>query len=739
MPPGVVVRVGAQSGYAVDDVAIETAADGLVLCQVKTGLALGKPAASPLAAALDQVVAQYLAGVRGRPVTPGCDMLVIVTDADAPRTVRSHLATAISRTATQPPGTPFGDKLTGPEEKAQAIALTHIRQSWTARRGAPSNEDLHRLLSVLAVVAVDSVDGGRDRAAAQATVRGFVPPGDEQRAWDALVAVGREASISREWRSRPDLVTAVARHGVIVGPGPSAARDIALLRAATQSNLAALRASTTLPVGDGMHLPRHADNELAAAGPADGGVLVVGEAGSGKTGVLVTLAAARSERGQDVVVLRATDLTAGAVSGNTRLSLPIEQVLLSWTGGLPATLVIDALDAARGSSARARLAELVGALAESRWQVVASVRTFDLIYGPGLRAAFTGEPVSVDPTRRDSRLDGIRHIRVGDLTEAELNPLTTSATPVADFYAAASAELQALLRNPFNLRLASELLAPGVAISRPARQRLTSAKTQLDLLAAYWEHRIDQDTDAFARTDLLTRIAEKMLQSRQLRVLAAAPTVEATHSGALTGLLSDNVLAKEDRSGTAARRVLIFSHHILFDYTSMRCVLRNPLDELQLLQRLDADPALPLVAQPSLDMLFDDLWQAAVDRHPYWQLALALAVSPHLLASLPAAARLAAAGPSTEDLLPLAAACTGHDPDRRDAGYSFLSQITGAIRSQVTPEAAVTAATAALARLAADLSDTAKKETPTWQCLGAIIDLLNALQLRRRNQSGVPG
>ena len=328
---------------------------------------------------------------------------------------------------------------------------------------------------------------------------------------------------------------------------------------------------------------------------------------------------------------------------------------------------------------------------------------------------------------------------MGDLTEAELDPLTTSATPVAEFYATASAELQILLHNPFNLRLASELLAPGIAISRPARQRLTSARTRLDLLAAYWEYRVDQDVDAFARTDLLTRVAEDMLRSRQLRVLAAAPTVEATHSSALTGLLSDNVLAEENRSGTAARRVLVFSHHILFDYTAMRCVLRNPVDELQLLQRLDADPALPLVARPSLDMLFDALWQACDDRHLYWQLAFALAVSPHLLASLPAAARLVAGRPSAEDLLPLEAACTDADPARRNSGYAFLSQITGAIRASVTPETAVTAATPALAGLAVNLSDPATMRTPTWQRLGAVFDLLNALQFRRPLTGGQPG
>ena len=653
MPPDAVVRVGAQTGYEVDDVAAETSSGGLVLCQAKAGLVLGRTAESPLAGAIDQVVAQYRIGLGGRPVTRGRDALVIVTNARAPRSVRSDLAKAISRTATQPPGSALGHELTGPQSEALEVALTHIRRSWSDRGGTPSDEDLRGLLGVMAVVAIDTADGGAGSAGAQATIRGFVPPGEEPRAWDAFVAVGREASIAREWRSRQELVTAVARHGVIIGPGPSAARDIILLRAATQSNLAALAADTMLPAAGGMHLPRHVIPELAAISPEDGGLVVVGDAGAGKTGVLVTFASVRSQGGHDVVLLRAADLAAGTVSGNTQLTLPIDQVMLSWTGTSAGMLVIDALDAARGSTARMRLAELVRALEGSRWQIVASMRTFDLIYGRGLRAAFSGEPVSSDPARRDSRLDSVRHIRVGDLTEAELEPLMTSATPVANFYASASAELQALLRNPFNLRLASELLAPGAAVNRPVRQRLSSARTRLDLLAAYWEYRVDQDVDAFARTDLLTRVAEEMLRSRQLRALAAAPTVEATHSSALTGLLSDNILAEEDQSGTAARRVIVFSHHILFDYTAMRCVLRNPVDEMQLLQRLDVNPALPLVARPSLDMLFDDLWQIGGDRHLYWQLVLALAASPHLLASLAAAARLVAASPSAEDLLPL--------------------------------------------------------------------------------------
>jgi hypothetical protein len=138
-------------------------------------------------------------------------------------------------------------------------------------------------------------------------------------------------------------------------------------------------------------------------------------------------------------------------------------------------------------------------------------------------------------------------------------------------------------------------------------------------------------------------------------------------------------------------------------------------------------------------MLFDDLWQVGGDRHLYWQLVLALAASPHLLASLAAAARLVTASPSAEDLLPLEAACTDADPGQQNSGYAFLSQITGAIRASVTPDTAITDATAALARLAMNLSDPATMSTPTWRRLGAVFDLLNGLQLRRPLVGGQPG
>jgi hypothetical protein len=276
----------------------------------------------------------------------------------------------------------------------------------------------------------------------------------------------------------------------------------------------------TVPVAGGIHVHREVEAVLAHASSADGGVVVVGDAGSGKTGLVVTLAADRLAAGQEVVVLRPADL-AGVAAGGVRLTRPPDQVLRDWTGAGRATLVIDALDVARGSEDRARLAGLVAALSGSRWQVIATVRTYDVVFGPTLQAAFAGRALSTDTDRVDQRLQGVRHLRVGDFTDAELTPVTSGGTALAAFLASSTPPLGALLRNPFNLRLAAELLGQGAPVSPAARQRLSQARTRLDLLAAYWMHRVDASADAFARTDVLTRLVQEMLTRRQLCTVAA--------------------------------------------------------------------------------------------------------------------------------------------------------------------------------------------------------------------------
>jgi hypothetical protein len=737
--PGTAVRVGAQTGFPLDDVAVETDCGGFALVQAKAGLGLGSAEDSSLAKALTQALDQYLSGllpVAGgapRKVEASVDALVICTDRHAPASVREDLPAAIRRTASQPAGTAIGFELTVGQGEALAVLTTHVKRLWRVRRRQdPSDEEIRTFLAMLHVIAVDALDGEPEYAASLATLDPLVPAGQSQAAWQTLVAQAHEASERRQWRKRQDLAVALVNAGIDVRPGQQYQSDIGKLRTLTASNLTLLAPAITLPVTGGVHLPRLVSPDLDGTAVADGAVLIVGDAGAGKTGVAVGLAHQRGSR-QDVVLLQAGDLVGRSRGGS--LGLPLDQILAAWVGTASATLIIDGLDAARGSRDRARLAELVQALRGTRWQVIATVRTFDALYSPALQGAFAGDPVSAEPERADPRLSGVRHLLVADLTDTELAPALDGVPELAGFLATAGGQLTRLLHNPFNLRLAVELLTGPTQLSIDERGRLSRARSRLDLLDAYWAHRVDSE-DTTARAALLSRICQQMLTTRELRVAERPPAVLGTDSAAVEDLLSVNVLTLDAQAISGAVRILVFAHNILFDFAAARYVLLDPLDPSALATRLDEDPSLPLIARPSLDLLVERLWNQQ-DRSGFWRLALKLAASPHLLASLAVAARLLLAAPEPSELQTLVDALTGEDTETLAAARLLVRQMVGALRASVTPDQTASAAVPGIAWLALELVRSASA-SGRWDDAALSADLLGSLERRAPLRSGGP-
>jgi hypothetical protein len=670
--PGKVARVGAQTGFAMDDVAVLTDEGAYALFQVKARLGLDRPANSPLADAVKQAVEQFLTGelpaADGPPrkVEPGRDALVFCTDSTAPASVRDDLRFAVARTGRQPPGTALGFELTGPQDSALRVLLTHVRRSWvSAGHGIPTDEQLREFLRLLWVITLD--------AQPIATLGALIPPGKEAAAWDVLVRRGHDAPEGRLWVDRADLGVALLNAGLVLAPPVEQRQDIEVLRAVSATNSDALRDSDRLPAPGGLHVRRRVGDELASV-VRDSDVLLVGDAGAGKTGLAAGLARQLVSH-QEVVLLRAAD-----VAGTNRVVLrhPLVEVLRAWSGP-PAILVIDGLDAIRGSEDRAFLAGVVEGLAGSRWRVLATVRTFDVRNSSVLRDAFAGQPVSAEPGRVHPRLAGVRHLLVGDLTDEELDTMLPRAPALAEFVSRAAPELRALLRNPFNLRLASRLV---VEASGADRDRLAAVRTRLGLLDAYWERRVETE-DHTARADLLERLCRQMLTARDLRALEQAPTVTAVDSAAVDGLLRENVLAIDAGVISPARRVLVFSHNILFDYAAARYMLIDPIDPAsRLLAELDHDPSLPLIARPSLDLMVGRLWEHRTNGL-FWQVCLDLAASAHLLATLAFAGRLLSLLRAPDDLQPLVAVLT-ESPEGRPtlaAAHSLTGRLVGALQS----------------------------------------------------------
>src|SRR4051794_38729208 len=99
---------------------------------------------------------------------------------------------------------------------------------------------------------------------------------------------------------------------------------------------------------------------------------MVGAPGAGKTRALHALAGQLREAGNDVVVLAADMLEVGDLDelrDKLQLSRPVTEVLADWPGDRPGVVLIDALDAARGSDGPEALVQLVEqiATADGRW------------------------------------------------------------------------------------------------------------------------------------------------------------------------------------------------------------------------------------------------------------------------------------------------------------------------------------------------------------------------------------
>lgn len=722
--PGDAVTVGAQTGSEVDDVVVLTAEGNGVFVQAKIKLKLSADVASPLAKGLEQALRQYLVGtVPGgdagpRPTSFVRDAIVLCTDKAAPATTRVDLATAVRRAASQPAGTVLGAELTKKEQEALGVALAHIRRLWAAEQNGtePADEEVRQFLKCVHVLSLDLGDGGQDQQAAISVLnRGLEAPADGVNAWKTLVDAGQVASEKREWRDRAALTLAMAQQGLTTAINAKYAADIAVVRERSASNLTAMQSEALLPVDGGLFIARSVAKTLRDLESRDP-ILVIGDAGSGKSGVLQDLATARRET-EEVVVLLATDL-AGAnrlVTGS-----PLRELLRGWTGP-PGLLVIDGVDALRGSGDRETLSSTVAALAGTRWQIVASARSFDTKNSRPLQKAFAGLPVSSASDQIDARLDSVRHLLVGDLSDEDLDREIVAPMPLATLLAEAPPDLRALLRNPFNLRLAAELAA---SLTTNQHDELLRVRSRVELLGRYWDWRIRTES-AGAREALLQRLVQRMVADRRLHVEQKEPTILGTDSSALEDMLSHGVLTSLEGPVPGLSRVVGFSHNILFDYATAIYVLYHQLDPSGLVKTLDADPTLPLLARPSFDLLVDMLWQVRYSG-AFWPTVLVVAGSGHDLASLAVAARLANLATAADDLLvlstPAAQALEGSTSGRRH----LARQVTGAIRARaVVPDAK--RAAVPLAHLARNLAENADSSYSD----GALAaDLILALQSR---------
>lgn len=678
----------------VDDILVGTSEGGHAFINVKHTVTKSEGADSALGSAINQFVRQFISH-RGeatgrrpweRQLDPDIDRLVLVTGSKSSNAIKEHLP----RVLTHLRGLPGRGGIDAPatnREEAEILTVVrwHIARAWRDSTGEDAaEEDELQLLKFLWVETLDVEENKAGEREAKDMLRAAVvsEPGQADAAWDALVTACAGYASRQGGADRLLLQQQLLKAGIRVKAPSSYRKDIAQLRSQSEQTLRALQELSTIRVGAREVKIQRPSTEALRSAVEQTSVVVVGEPGAGKSGALHDLVAALLQEDRDVVFLAVDRLEARSLS-TLRQELNLEhdlfEVLKNWQDEGPAFLVIDALDAARSEASAQTFYDLISLTLQlpERWRVIASIRKFDLRHHTRLQHLFEGRP----PTEYSAaEFSSLNHFNVPLLSVEEWLQIPSQSPELAKLLAEAGESLLLLLRVPFNLRLAGELLGSGVTV-----ESLTPIQTQIGLLDRYWQERVvRKDYEGDAREAVLLRVVEAMVSSRALRV-SRRDVADPSGSRALNQVLSSHVLTEwETQAGAVVdRSILTFAHHVLFDYAAARLLFRGTPQAL--IQRLESDINMVLAVRPSIVMHFQHLW--LLDSTSFWDTYLLLIRSEQI----PEIGKLVGASVAVEfmrevdSFAPLVRALSSEDINQRGLSEKAFRHVTGALLVLAAP------------------------------------------------------
>ena len=684
-----------QQDLPVDDILIATSNGGYVAVQAKIGLSLSKTQGSRFHDTIAQFVKHWRACARGggkrgwdRPLDPATDRLVVAVDPTSKSTVRQVLPKALRHLCN-----PVGTSLTVAEQTALAKFRSCVETAWADAAGEPPDPGFAAKLAQLVTV-FEHDPSDRDR------IELILDHASMEASGASSMLTATEAVVGEMMGSRGSVDLAGLRSrlmskGAALAPRPGFAKDLSALRRhslTTARHLQRYERTVLLPAPDAS-MPRECQPSIDRAA-LGGSLLVVGEAGIGKSAVLSALARNLRDDGMDVVQLAVDRHSVRTVEGlgqELGLEHDLVEVLAAWDGAESGWLLIDGLDAARGGETERAFRVLIKRTLElkGRWRVVASIRTFDLQMGEELRRLFEGD--ARDDALRDRKLTGIRHVSVPAWTDAEFAGLCERSPLLRSALASAPKGLRELARVPFNTNLIGELLNDGVDAVR-----LGKVTSQAQLLRLYWDRRIvSLGTPA---QSCIFRTVEEMVRRRALR--AAKHKVDVPQPQVFDDLSSVGVLTAGSDDAWVQ-----FRHHVLFDFAAARWLLTH--DTLGAQPHLLKTSANGLLLAPAMRFALNELWGRDSTRTLFWT-----EVEPMLTDELldpvirATAARMAAELPSRhEDLARFMNQVGGGGGDAEAAPLRVASAL--GIAMEDDPGVSIAPWAAMLARLAPRVSQLA--------------------------------
>lgn len=465
--------------YETGLVLAETAAGSRTAVEGRRTLQVSPLADTAFARTTHALVAHHLGqGRRG-------DRLVLALGPDAKQPVRTHLPEFVDAVRGAAPGASTARlSLRAEPRRVGAVFMKHAAAAWREVSGTtPAEEDLRRLVERVVVLERDVDPDGAQAVEAKSLLHQLVrDAGQVDAAWDALVRLFADLAQQGGGCDRRDLQQGLIAAGVELETAPDFRRDVTRLSRVTAATWATLEGrGLTIPSQSGPVTLRRAVTDTLERRLAQASTLVLGEAGVGKTVVLAHLLNRLRDAGVPVLALDAETTPADSLEHLRRhlgTTNELAACLTQWDPQRPGVLAVDTLHAADERQIDTWHSVLATA-SQAGWRVVAVDRTAHLRQGASLRALFpAGSASGRDDTL--SEFGDVNHVGVSGLTDAELAELTTTAPDFQPLFDDPPYGLVEVLRTPFNLRLAGELLQAGID-----DRSLRSIQSRLELLQQY--------------------------------------------------------------------------------------------------------------------------------------------------------------------------------------------------------------------------------------------------------------
>ncbi len=598
----------------VDDILVETEV-GWIFVQVKSNLSLSSKPDSELAKVASQFVRLWLACSTDRNKPPwkrslkrNQDQLILALGPNAPRTLSINLARGlIGLQASSSAPLPKAQK------KAVSVFKKQLKEAWETITGqVANNDDIHSIINLVTVLSFD-FEGAYQQLAVEMLLT-VLDVSESAEAAFYVIAQHCQALMERRLGcNMHDLRSSLIAKNIPLAAPPSYQADIRKLQEYSENIQMQLSHHGITKIADKeIHIERQCADVVVDAGQT-GPLLLVGEPGAGKSAVLNTSATKLKNQGFNVLVLAADQLPVNTMSdlkAELQINHPLTEVLRNWPSSGPAFLFIDALDATRGGTNEAIFRMLIKdvlGLEVPQWNVIASVRTFDLRMGVELGDLFRGVPPHANLS--DAAFQNVAHVHIPPWTPGEFEQLLQESPELSTAIDVGGERLRELSFVPFNTRLIADLITSGLDPSN-----FRDIRNQTQLFNLYWDHRIGRHgtkAELCLRSTVTNMVESRSLRARKLDVAQPCPE-------ALDRLLHENVLVLQEQ------RFVTFRHHVLFDYAASRVYLY--LDDLpKTIDLLSRGSGLGLTLAPALAFALLDLWNNTVDnRHSFWEAIIRL-------------------------------------------------------------------------------------------------------------------